>query len=72
MGKRIFQTLEEAQQNCLQLPFEECAGITKTNQGFEPRLGFGGKKPSLHGETAYLRQNIEPKSEFLHVSHIIG
>ena len=63
-GKQTFSTLREAQAFCLLLSIDECAGVTQTEIGFQPRQGSDGKRPSKSGEISFLRGKVEDKSEF--------
>ena len=58
-GKLTFSTLEEAQSVCMMLSIDECAGVTQTKNGFQPRQGSDGKRASTRGEISFLRRKIE-------------
>ena len=58
-GKLTFSTLEEAKSVCMMLPIDECAGVTQTKKGFQPRQGSDGKRASTRGEISFLRRKIE-------------
>ena len=62
-GKLTFSTLEEAKSVCMMLPTDECAGVTQTKNGFQPRQGSDGKRTSTRGEISYLRRKIEDISK---------
>ena len=63
-GKQTFPSLQEAKDACLMLPIDECAGVTQTKSGFQPRKGSDGKRPSKWGETTFLRQQNEKKCKW--------
>ena len=63
-GKGLtLSTLEEAQSVCMMLSIDECAGVTQTKNGFEPRQGSDGKRASTRGEISFLRRKVEEKSK---------
>ena len=62
--KQTFPSLEEAQSVCLRLSIDECAGVTQTKNGFQPRQGSDGKRASPSGEISFLRRKVENKSKF--------
>ena len=56
LGKGSFNTLEEAKEKCLQLPSDDCRGVTwMPNVGYEPRRGTNGLQTSSRGEVSYIR-----------------
>ena len=56
LGEGAFNTLEEAKEKCLQLPSDDCRGVTWIpNVGNEPRRGINGLQTSPSGEVTYIR-----------------
>ena len=62
-GKQTFQTLKEAQAACMMLSMNECAGVTQTKKGFQPRKGSDGKRASRSGEISFIRHKVNGKSK---------
>ena len=61
LGDKLFETLKEAQQKCVALPFNDCGGITwipdgipNIKSGYQPRRE-NTPKSSSRGEVSYVR-----------------
>ena len=70
-GRQTFPTLKEAQAACMMLSMNECAGVTQTNKGFQPRKGSDGRRASRSGETSFMRHKVNSKSKSIQESSLL-